>query len=185
MLSTQAKPNQLMPWSCISVFTYLWKRNPPQGESHELLELKKTDTGARGQGYKHTDLLAVDWFGAEARHRRRPPVLHRRARPRRPHRHIAHARHLPSSATRLCEFEQKQTHQPTLLVTSRQGFAKSISGERGIELTCSAAGWTSTRKALRRRFFAGRGGGGEGRSRRRGCTRKRGRQTLNFCSFLP
>jgi hypothetical protein len=42
-----------MPRSCISVFTYLWKRNPPEGESHELLELRRLTPGARGQGYKN------------------------------------------------------------------------------------------------------------------------------------
>jgi hypothetical protein len=133
-----------------------------------------------------TDLLAVDWFGAEARHRRRAPVLHRRARPRRPHRHIGHACHLPSSATRLCEFEQKHTHQPTYWLQVDKRFAKSTSWKRGIELTCSAAGWILTREGARRRrrrrrFFGGERWtwGGQEDPTAWVCA-NRAKQTLNF-----
>ena len=75
-------------------------------ESHIVIHLHlEAQHDGQAMGWKSeirskggTDLLAVYRFGAEARHRRRPPVLHRRARPRRPHRHLAHAGHPGSLA---------------------------------------------------------------------------------------
>nr|ACR34800.1 unknown [Zea mays] len=111
---------------CVNLNFILWFL-----PSHcKLFILVVTSNPCENPEQQRTGLLAVDWFGAEARHRGRTTVLHRRARPRRPHRHIAHTRHLPSSATRLCEIG-RSTH----INQRRQGFARSVSGERRIELT--------------------------------------------------